>query len=299
MALNLCGSFGLWPVFNQIFQMMYLSKWLRRSNVSTGAEWLHVRFGSGPGSTLSHQITVLFAVIGCLSFMAYGFVGLGKFIEQFIPWSWASQYIPFDIPAEFVGHFYGIIFTLFAMFYALIGGMTSIVIGDVLMYSVMTIASVCIGVIAVNHLSGSQIVTPEGWLTPLFQWNLNMDWSQILPDVNTKIESDGFIPWGAFFMMMAFKGVFASLAGPAPNYDMQKVLSTKSPEEASKMSGFVSIILLPVRYTMIMGFTVLALLYYDQLNLSTSTGIDYEKILPSTIAEFTPTIMSKVSYSRD
>jgi len=284
----------LWPVFNQIFQMMYLSKWLRRSNVSTGAEWLQVRFGSGPGSTLSHQITVLFAVIGCLSFMAYGFVGLGKFIEQFIPWTWASQYIPFDIPAEFVGHFYGIIFTLFAMFYALIGGMTSIVIGDVLMYSVMTIASVCIGVIAVNHLSGSQIVTPEGWLTPLFQWNLNMDWSQILPDVNTKIESDGFIPWGAFFMMMAFKGVFASLAGPAPNYDMQKVLSTKSPEDASKMSGFVSIILLPVRYTMIMGFTVLALLYYDQLNLSTSTGIDYEKILPSTIAEFSPTIVKGI-----
>ena len=121
-----------------------------------------------------------------------------------------------------------------------------------------------------------------------------MDWSQILPDVNTKIESDGFIPWGAFFMMMAFKGVFASLAGPAPNYDMQKVLSTKSPEEASKMSGFVSIILLPVRYTMIMGFTVLALLYYDQLNLSTSTGIDYEKILPSTIAEFTPTVIKGI-----
>src|SRR5207344_1518965 len=45
----------LWPVFNQVFNMMYLSKWLRRSNADTGAEWLATRFGkSGPGVTASH-----------------------------------------------------------------------------------------------------------------------------------------------------------------------------------------------------------------------------------------------------
>src|SRR5690349_15422636 len=37
----------LWPVFNQIFLMMYLSAWLRRSNVLTGAEWIQTRFGTG------------------------------------------------------------------------------------------------------------------------------------------------------------------------------------------------------------------------------------------------------------
>ena len=35
----------LWPVFNQIFLMIYLSVWLRRSNVLTGAEWIRTRFG--------------------------------------------------------------------------------------------------------------------------------------------------------------------------------------------------------------------------------------------------------------
>ncbi|MEJ2629532.1 MAG: sodium:solute symporter, partial [bacterium] len=34
----------LWPVFNQIFLMVYLSKWLRRSGATTGAEWLQTRF---------------------------------------------------------------------------------------------------------------------------------------------------------------------------------------------------------------------------------------------------------------
>jgi Na+/proline symporter len=91
-------------------------------------------------------------------------------------------------------------------------------------------------------------------------------------------------------MMMLFKGIFASLAGPAPNYDMQKVLSTRSPQEASKMSGFVSIILLPIRYTMIMGLTVLALLYYGRIagDLKTAGGTDFEKILPATINNFLP-----------
>jgi len=88
---------------------------------------------------------------------------------------------------------------------------------------------------------------------------------------------------------MLFKGLFASLAGPAPNYDMQKVLSTRSPKEASKMSGFVSIILLPIRYSMVIGLTVLGLLYYNQMNLQGADGaVDFEKILPATINSFLP-----------
>lgn len=58
----------LWPVFNQIFLMIYLSVWLRRSNVLTGAEWIRTRFGYGRGANLSHTIVVLYAVIGVLGF---------------------------------------------------------------------------------------------------------------------------------------------------------------------------------------------------------------------------------------
>ncbi len=51
----------LWPVFNQIFLMVFLSAWLRRSNVTTGAQWIETRFGKGKGSSLSHGIVVVFA----------------------------------------------------------------------------------------------------------------------------------------------------------------------------------------------------------------------------------------------
>lgn len=280
----------LWPVFNQVFNMMFLSKWLRRSNANTGAEWLGTRFGlTGKGVQASHTVVVAFALIGCLGFLAYGFVGLGKFVEIFVPWDTVKNYIPFDIAPQYVAHFYGIVFTLFAVFYSVLGGLHSIVIGDVIKYIIMTIGAIAIAVIAMQHLHGKTLNVPNGWENPFFGWNLDMNWKGIVDDAAKKINDDGYGMFGIFFMMMLFKGVFASLAGPAPNYDMQKILSTKSPKEASKMTGFVSLILLPIRYSMIIGLTVLGLLYYSQLNLSDASGnVDFEKILPATINQFLP-----------
>ena len=55
------------------------------------------------------------------------------------------------------------------------------------------------------------------------------------------------------------------------------------------MTGFVSIVLLPIRYLMIIGLTVLALLYYNQLDLSDGMGhTDFERILPGAINNFLP-----------
>jgi len=279
----------LWPVFNQVFMMMFLSKWLRRSNATTGAEWLAGRFGkAGIGVKASHNVVVAFALLSCLGFLAYGFVGLGKFMEIFIPWNVVQPYVPFHVAPEFVPHIYGIVFTFFAMFYSILGGMHSIVIGDLIKYIVMTVACISIAVIAVIHLQQTRLNVPEGWSNPFFGWKLNLNWWPIAADANKKIADDGYSLFGIFFMMMLFKGVFASLAGPAPNYDMQKVLSTRSPKEASKMTGFVSIVLLPVRYSMVIGLTVLALLYYNRLDLSSPNGTDFEKILPATINTFLP-----------
>lgn len=280
----------LWPVFNQVFMMMFLSKWLRRSNANTGAEWLQTRFGTaGKGVGASHIIVIAFALIGCLGFLAYGFIGLGKFVEIFVPWSLVKNYVPFEVSAAFVPHFYGIAFTIIAMLYSVLGGMHSIVLGDVIKYILMIVACLAVGYIAWNAMEGQTLHTPGGWSNPFFGWSLDLNWASIAPDANKKIAEDGFSMFGAFFMMMLLKGVFASLAGPAPNYDMQKVLSTRSPKDASKMTGFVSIILLPIRYSLVVGLTVLALLYYNQIDIKGPDGVsDFERILPAAINTFLP-----------
>ncbi|MFZ5942151.1 MAG: sodium:solute symporter family protein [Bacteroidota bacterium] len=279
----------LWPVFNQIFLMVYLSVWLRRSNVTTGAEWIGTRFGKGSGSKWSHNIVVVFALLGCLGFLAYGFIGLGKFIMIFMPQGWNAG-LAGIVSAEYVPHVYGVIFTLFAVLYAILGGMNSIVWADVVQYAIMTIAAIVIAIIAMVKLGATPItsIVPEGWSNPFFGKSLGIDWKNIIPEVNQKIAEDGYQLFSLMFWMMVMKGILVSAAGPAPNYDMQKILATRSPKEAAKMSGFVSVVLMPARYLMIAGFAVLGILYYDKLSLMIGGKLDLEQILPSAINEFVP-----------
>lgn len=280
----------LWPVFNQIFLMMYLSIWLRRSQVLTGAEWMRTRFGDDLGGVLSHSIVVIFAVIGVLGFLAYGFVGIGKFMEIFIPWEIIAPLVPFDVKPEYVPHVYGIAFTAIATFYVMLGGMLSIVWADVVQFTIMTFSAIVIGVIAMMTVSQSELlsIVPAGWANPFFGWSLDLDWSTRIPEVMSKISSDGYSLFMVFVMMMLFKGILLSAAGPLPNYDMQKILATRSPKEGALMSGFVSVVLLPVRYFMIAGFTVLAIVFYNRLDLQVGGQIDFENILPSAISQFAP-----------
>lgn len=280
----------LWPVFNQVFLMVFLSLWLRRSNVLTGAEWIRMRFGDDLGGRLAHGIVVAFAVIAVLGFLAYGFVGIGKFMQIFVPFETIAHWVPFDVPPARVPHFYGLIFTSVATFYVMLGGMLSIVWADLLQFTIMAVSAVIIAYLAMNNVSHEQLTaaTPEGWNSALFGWHLGLDWSGKIAEVNSKISSDGYELFAVFVMMLLFSGFLKSAAGPAPNYDMQKILATRTPKEAAMMSGFVSVVLMPIRYLMIAGFAVLAIVFYNDMNLATPAGIDFEQILPAAILQFAP-----------
>ena len=240
----------LWPVFNQIFLMMYLSCWLRRSNVMTGAEWMKTRFGTGTGSQLSHIIIVIFAIVSVIGFLAYGFKGIGKFSSEFLPWNLTPNQ-------------YGLIFMSITTLYVVKGGMHSVVLTEVIQFVIMTVASIAVGIIAMIKIADIDILTkvPAGWGQLGVPWKLNLDWSGIFDIVNTKIAGDGYTLFTCFLMMILFKGFLLSVAGPAPNYDMQRILATKNPREASKMSGFVSVALFFPRYMLIAGLVVLALAF--------------------------------------
>lgn len=83
-----------------------------------------------------------------------------------------------------------------------------------------------------------------------------------MPSVNDKIAADGYSFFTVIWMMILFKGILNSLAGPPPNYDLQRVLATRSPRESAYMSGLVSVALFP-RWLMIAGITVLGLVYFS------------------------------------
>ncbi|MGM8225448.1 sodium:solute symporter family protein [Cellvibrio sp. ARAG 10.3] len=274
----------LWPVFNQIFLMVFLSVWLRRSGVMTGAEWITFRFGEGTGAKLSHFVVVLFALISVMSFLAYGFIGIGKFASVFLPWKFSADPYWNDVA-------YGLIITALTTIYVVKGGMFSVVFTEVLQFFIMTVACIAVGIIAMNQVSPEMLATviPDGWTSVFFGWELNLDWSHVLPAANEKILSDGYSMFTIFFMLMVLKGVLLSMAGPAPNYDMQRVLSAKTPVEAAKMSWFVNVVLIFPRYMLIAGLTVLALAFFMDDLRAMGPNVDFEQILPFALKNYIPT----------
>ncbi len=266
----------MWPTFNQIFFMIYLAIWVRRSNVLTGAEWITTRFGERRGGEMCRISVVIFALISVIGFLTYAFVGIGKFASIFLPW---------DLSPEM----YAVLFMGITTIYVTLGGMYSVVLTDLIQYALLTITSVIIGFIAMTKVSPEALnaVIPEGWKDLFFGWKLDLDWSNFIPSVNDQIASDGYTLFMAFFLMIVFKGILNSAAGPGPNYDLQRVLAAKTPKEAGLMNGIVSVCLVP-RWTMVPAITVLGLVFFtDKLN-EMGNNIDFELILPYVINEFIP-----------
>lgn len=266
----------LWPTFNQIFLMIYLAVWIRRSGVITGAEWIGTRFGKGRGAELSRIAIVVFALISVVSFLIYAYQGVGRFAAAFLPWDWTPDT-------------YAMVLMGITTFYVILGGMFSVVITDVFQFIMLTIASIFIAIIAMSNVAPDALnaVIPDGWKTLFFGYTLDLDWSSLLPSVTEKIKTDGYNMFTIVWMMMLFKGILTSMAGTAPNYDMQRVLATRNPKESAMMSGMVSAALIP-RWLMIGGIAVLGLVFFSGELRSMEGAADFEMLMPFVIREFFP-----------
>jgi Na+/proline symporter len=275
----------VWPVFNQIFLMMFLSAWLRRSNVLTGAQWMQTRFGTDRGGTLAHLSVVFFALVNVIGLLAYAFKGIGKFASGMLPWHFTSQ-----TTGVFTDeNIYAMVLMGLTALYAIKGGMVSVVITEVAQFTILTLTALTIGAIAIVKVSPEMIANniPAGWMNPFFGERLGLDWSGILDSANAVIKQDGNEMFSIIFGLMLFKGILASLAGPAPNYDMQRILAARNPREASLVNGLVTLVLMFPRYLMIAGITVMALAFVMP-EIRAMEKPDFEKILPMVLSEHIP-----------
>jgi Na+/proline symporter len=275
----------MWPVFNQIFLMMFLSAWLRRSNVLTGAEWIQFRFGRGTGANLAHLSVVFFAIVNTIGMLAFAFKGIGKFAVTMLPWQLSAQ-----TEGLFSNeNLYAILILMLTSIYVIKGGMVSVVITEVMQFTILTVTSIIIGMIAIYKVSPEVIrgAVPDGWFNPFFGWKLDLDWTGIFDSVNNSFRADGNEWFGIVFGLMFFKGMLGSLAGPAPNYDMQRVLATRNPREACMMNGMVCCVLYFPRYMMIAGITLLALAFCLP-ELRAMEKPDFERLLPIVLAKSVP-----------
>ncbi len=280
----------MWPIWNQIFVMMFLAVWIRRSGVMTGSEWILTRFGDDRPGRASHIIVAVFAVVASIGFIAYFFEGVGKFMTIILPWN-LDFYLGNDLVLN-SAQSYALLIIFLTTLYTIKGGMFSVVATEVLQYGIMVFAGILVAIYTFFIVTDAEInaAIPGEWKNVFFGSELKGFWSDKNGAFNDLIDSEGYKMFGAFIGMTIFKGFFASIAGPTPSYDMQRILSTRTVKDAAYMSGFTNLVLFIPRYLLIGGIVVLGLVFIapEIAALENLNGGDMEVILPKVINQEIP-----------
>jgi len=248
----------MWGFMMGAFFLAYMGKWVRRSGVMTGAEWMVTRFGTGRGGSVARTAYAIMAVITQASFIGYAFQGIGKFTSVYI--SLTPTICAFII----IG-----ITTL----YVLLGGLYSVVVTDVVQTVILTLASIIIAVVAFNQLSPELLgrILPNGWTSLAPKWRLSEF---------AGTENAGYEIFGALVIVWVLKGFLLNAGGPAQMYDFQRFLAARDPRDAAKIGASWSVFLV-VRWGMAMGIVLLALAGIANMT-------DPEQVMPRVLQEYLP-----------
>ncbi len=245
----------IWGFIIPVFYMVYMGKWIRRSGVMTGSEWMETRFGSGKAGELARASYTLYAVLTIVAFLAYGATGMGKF---------GSVYLPFS------EHVCAALIIGITGLYVIAGGFHGVVMVEIFQTIVLSLGALLIAFLGFMH------VTPEAVAA-----KVPADWGSLIPKWTPEyLAGTEYKLFGALLIIWVMKGLLLSLSGPEQLYDFQRFLAAKNPREASKMGALWGI-LHTIRWPMAMALAVLGIVGL------TGQG-DPEKVLPSVIQSMLP-----------
>lgn len=237
----------MWGFLMAAFFMSYMGKWVRRSRVMTGAEWMITRFGDRADGRAARYAYALMAVITLVGLTGYGFEGIGKF---------SAEYVQTGLEPEANVRVCALAVFGIATIYTLLGGLEAVVITNVLQTCILVVASIVIAGIAYFELTPESIAAISavdgGSFTSLWpQWELN----------NVDALPGGYQSYrmfGLLVLVWVAKGLMLNLGGPGQMFDFQMFLSSRDPRDAAKVGAAWSAFLV-VRWAMVMGIALLAI----------------------------------------
>ena len=239
--------YNIWVV-GEVAMALHLGRWVRRSRVVTAAEWMTTRFGKGWAGELP-RLTIAIVSIGLLlGYVAYAYVGVGKFISAFVP---ALSNDP-TLNAQL----WGLIVILFTALYSILGGLFSVAYTDLIQTFVLFLTAVYIAVTAFFAVSPDFIAshTPAGW--DIVRPTATIDYLSGVELAGYKAGAfELFWPW---LMMWCFQSLLAFFSGPGVGQSMQFMLSTKSARDTCKQGAAFHAMAFP-RWVLVAGLALLAL----------------------------------------
>ncbi|HWA24244.1 MAG TPA: hypothetical protein VG734_01120 [Lacunisphaera sp.] len=227
--------------------LAFMGKWHRRSGTMTTAEWMLLRFGSGPAGRMARTTAALTYLIITVAMVVFFFTAGGRFLAEFLPFSPLQCTI-------------GIALVAFA--YTLAGGLYGVVWTDVFQAGIIGGAAVYLAVIAARE------ITPD----LLARWP-GAAFNTFLP----RAASPGLAPYGAFggfLCVWTAKGILEGLGGSGGSaYMAQRFYAARTDAECQKI-GLLWTVLFAFRWPMVLGFAVLA------TRLGIDPTSDAERVLP-------------------
>ena len=262
--------YNIWMV-GGVALMCHLGRWIRRSNVVTAAEWMTFRFGEGWAGELPRLTIAVISIGSLIGYVAYAYVGVGKFISEFVP--------PLSSDPVLNAQLWGILVIAFTALYAILGGLFSVAYTDLIQTFILFFTSVYISIVAFVTVGPDFISTntPAGWevLRPTARIGYLSD-----------IALEGY-PAGAFelfwpwVIMWGFQALLSFFSGPGMGPGTQFMLSTKSARDTCKQGAGYELLTFP-KWTLVVGLALLALAT-PQIDIT-----DTDTVLPQMINTMLP-----------
>ncbi len=265
----------IWGFLAGAFLMVYMGRWVRKSEVMTGAEWMKTRFGDDTGGRSARFTYAAMAVLVTVSAIAYAYQGIGKFMAVYVPldeWidpatTWGRFFVEYEADVM------AILVIGLTTLYVLFGGLMSVVVTDVVQTIILTVGSIVVGALAWSALTPEKLsVLPADFLSLVPKWRLEFD--------DPKVSAEYGL-FGALVIVWVAKGLLLNIGGPGQLYDFQRFVAARSPRDAAKVGAAWSVFLI-VRWGMAMGIALLALCVIP------GQETDPERVMPTVLRDLLP-----------
>lgn len=285
IALGLKGMWVhmLWGFPITAFYLAYMGKWIRRSDVMTGAEWMKTRFGPGKHGDLARLSYTLFAVLTISALLGYSAIGMGKFGAIFLHFEPHVFHLFGDTTFTITGATICAFLILgITGLYVILGGFHGIVRVEIVQTIVLSIGAIVFSVVGYLHFDASVFwdKVPAAWGSIMPTWR---------PADLAGVVTGGtdYSLFGALVAVWVAKGILLCLSGPEQLYDFQRFLAAKDERDASKLGALWGLIH-TVRWNFAMAIAVMAIMGIGNVALDAQLRADPETALPLIIGSMLP-----------
>ncbi|ELS04600.1 Na+/proline symporter [Xenococcus sp. PCC 7305] len=248
--------------------MIYMGKWLQRSNVMTTAEWMELRFGSGLAGKLARLLSAVANLIVTIALLVYFVEGGGKFLAVYLPFS----------PTVCA-----LLMMIVALTYTTMSGFYGVIYTDVIQEVLILLVALYVGYQAFtlpDHAAVIASATYPGWHSLIPNWEAApMNWL-----ANPTV----YQSFGLCILFWFSRSMFEGMGGFTGGYTPQRFYATKNEREVGLLTA-EWILLLLFRWMLVVGTVILGLkLASGNPAIASILSQDPEQTLPVVLSQAIP-----------